>query len=113
MPLMHEFAVLVQVNGEAAPRSVVWPATSEEAVRRKFGATGTVVGVEARKAVIDWDRGTYNKEEAAEYLRCSVATVERFMAEGKLPKSRSGENPIFTRAMLERVIANRMTEVSA
>jgi len=66
-----------------------------------------VAALEEKPAVIDWARGTFNKVEAAEYLRCSPAAIDKLMGSGLLPKAEGGY-PIFTRAWLDRVIEQRM-----
>ncbi len=44
------------------------------------------------------------KGEAAEYLRCSGATVQRFTREGLLKPYRIGQKPRYPLAMLQRFV---------
>lgn len=52
---------------------------------------------------------TFNKGEAAEFLRCSESQIDRLMANDLLPRARDGR-PIFTRRALLRYIEHKMQE---
>jgi len=120
--MMHEFRVLYRrANGA----SVCWPAapavdlqssdvqaeTPEEAQAIVEGAGLIVVKVTHLWPLLDWHARTYNREEAAVFLRCTPSKIDELMAKGELPKARQGR-PIFTREMLERAIEKRMRLIS-
>ena len=45
------------------------------------------------------------KKEAADYLRCSIATIQRYTRDGLLSPYRIGQRPRYPLAMLDRFIA--------
>jgi|ERR1051326_2912091 hypothetical protein len=66
-----------------------------------------VVNVRELRVELAPGQNVFELEEAAEYLRCSVDKVNRWMGKGKLPKAREGY-PKFTRAMLDAVVEDFM-----
>ena len=82
-------------------------AKNEEEVRTTLLPNVTIVSLKEVRPVMDWNAATFDRESAAVFLQCSPSKVDALMADGDLPKAKNGR-PLFTRAMLERVIEKRM-----
>lgn len=106
--MIFVYQVLYRLPGDHPACSLTVEAENPEAARAKVEAGGYIVfDVTQGRAPIAPNQQTYNREEAATFLRCDASTVDCLMAKGELPKARNGR-PIFTRRMLEEVIAKRM-----
>lgn len=108
MALVWKYAVLFRAPGSEGPKSIeVCAESAEEAItnlRVVLGVGALVAEATPLHPVIDWERGTFNKEEAAEYLR--MKRVDDLMADGRLPKCPNGK-PAWLRSTLDRVIDPR------
>jgi hypothetical protein len=79
---------------------------AEQFVRNIF-AQRHIHELKQLRIVLAPNQNVFNKEEAAEYLRCSVDQIDTYAAKGMLPKARDGY-PKYTRRMLDKVIAELM-----
>lgn len=106
MALVWKYAVLFCRVGSEKAETMEWYGESEaEAINDVREVLGNPQFVYAKAkplmAVIDWSRGSFNKEEAAEYLR--MKRVDDLMADGRLPKCPNGK-PAWLRSSLDRLI---------
>jgi hypothetical protein len=102
----REFQVLYRTEPCGPVLSILVAAFTEAAAREMLSGC-LVLGVSEVRPLLDWNQKTFTMEEAAVYLRRSVRSVSRLQEQGLLPKS-CGADPIFTKGMLDRCIAQLM-----
>ncbi|MEW6304862.1 MAG: helix-turn-helix domain-containing protein [Verrucomicrobiota bacterium] len=108
--MIYEYQVLYLSPGGMSLQTVVVQACTPEKAKEAVGLADqciVVVSVGPGLPVINWQQQTFNRAEAAVYLRCTPSQVDKLMADGQLPKARYGY-PIFRRADLDAVIQARM-----
>jgi hypothetical protein len=109
---MREFQVVMAPSDLSGPGDVaikLFIGEDEQEARDVFGRF-SILQVKQVRVLLQPDQQAFNTEEAAEYCRCGVDTIGKWMRKGKLPQAREGV-PRFSKAMLDARLAECMTEI--
>lgn len=98
--MLYEYQCLYAVNGEA--RSVFVRASTPEAAREILSRVGVAAEVGPGLPVVDWDKPTLNKEEAAAYLDVGATKIWELQCDGLLPQPKRHGHSVFHVRELER-----------
>jgi hypothetical protein len=114
MGAMRKWEVLLDrgsVDGKCNPlvalQTLYLERESEAEVREALNGYADAVKAIACVEVLIPRDGWLNKEQAAAYMGCSPALVDKMMAGGILPKAEGGY-PMFKRGWLDRALEQRM-----
>jgi excisionase family DNA binding protein len=109
----REFQLLYRTAADGPVLVVNVVAETEEEARGLLEPSGlTVLSAREIRQVIDWEQVWFTREEAAVYLRCSAAKIDKLMAAGKLRKARDGR-PRFHRRELDAIGSENAQVVEA
>lgn len=78
---------------------------AEDMVHGQFCKTVSVVTINHVRAIVDWNKPNFDREEAALYLTCKSSTLSTKKADGILPFAEYGQ-AIYPRAWLDKHLEN-------